>query len=114
MLSAELDRLETEEALHAGRQALLRRLIASDILLALSELSSPRKRKAAVAYLLSSGRDDLKALGIQGDRLEEIIDNPPPPGKCKVSNGRRGRTRIHGEWLRKPGRERQEQVATVL
>lgn len=102
-----LDELSIEQAEFRQTQILLKRLIASDIIKALADLSSrcPRRREQAESYLLTEGRNDLQALGINTHRLYHLIDNPPSPKLLKVSNGREPRTRLHGRWLRKPGKK---------
>jgi hypothetical protein len=114
MLSAALDTLATEQAVFASRQAILRRFIASDLLKALAQLSNPRKRQAAIDYLLGDGQRDLLALGIRPHRLNDLIDNPPHPRLLKVSNGRRPRAKLHGLRLRKLGKRYQEQVGATI
>jgi len=114
MLSAALDQLAYEQAVYANRQAILRRLIAGDILNALAELSSPKKRQAAISYLLGDGQRDLQALGIRTSRLDTLIDNPPSPRMLKVSNRRGQRAKLHGLRLRKLGKRYQQTVGVVL
>jgi len=102
-----LDEFATERGELIQAQMLLKRLIAADLLNALSDLSSrcQLRRQRALEYLATEGQRDLQALGINARRLGDLLDNPPDPALLKVSNGRAPRTRLHGRWLRKPGKK---------
>jgi hypothetical protein len=92
-----------------------RRLAASVILNAISDLSStcPKARTEAAHYLMSEGALVVKDLGIQFD-LAPIIANPPSRSLLKASNGRGKRAKLHGQRLRKLGRQYQSAVGVIL
>jgi hypothetical protein len=115
-LNEDLDYLATQQARAADHRRTFRRLAASTLLSAISDLSSVQEqiRFEAVMFLKNEGTLLIRDLGMSTDLLDDLIETPPKPGTLKASNARGKRAKTLGKRERRLGRQHQSAPGVII